>query len=284
MCERFLQANRKALEVRHNAAKTYDPVMEERAWKLFCLLPVWLLRRAPGDVRVSKEDLCRRFDLFAEGLLETLCDEAVAAITSIPQKQRHERTDEERAMAACRKVQLGEVSRARQCLTGAALAPGNLDTLTELQNKRPSRGVSTSLSTFVRLAFGIGREKFLKSLKTAPRGSSPGPGGCTYEHLKIMMDEEVLFEAVTSLAQAKIPSSIASALTSARLTALSKRDGGVRGIATGCSLRRLVARALPKFAFRGGMRTVLDTFSALPRMPVPQPLFQASTESDSITF
>ena len=33
---------------------------------------------------------------------------------------------------------------------------------------------------------------------------------------------------------------------SARLTALNKLDGGVRGIATGCSLRRLVARTLAK--------------------------------------
>ena len=32
----------------------------------------------------------------------------------------------------------------------------------------------------------------------------------------------------------------------ARLTALTKPDGGVRGIATGCSLRRLVARTLAK--------------------------------------
>ena len=32
----------------------------------------------------------------------------------------------------------------------------------------------------------------------------------------------------------------------ARLTALTKTDGGVRGIATGCSLRRLVARTLAK--------------------------------------
>ena len=36
------------------------------------------------------------------------------------------------------------------------------------------------------------------------------------------------------------------AFTSARLTALSKPDGGIRGIATGCTLRRLVARALAK--------------------------------------
>ena len=48
------------------------------------------------------------------------------------------------------------------------------------------------------------------------------------------------------LAQAKVPSSIASALMSARLTALVKTGGGVRSVATGCSLRRLVARAPAK--------------------------------------
>ena len=37
-----------------------------------------------------------------------------------------------------------------------------------------------------------------------------------------------------------------AAFTSARLTALSKPDGGIRGIATGCTLWRLVARALAK--------------------------------------
>ena len=32
----------------------------------------------------------------------------------------------------------------------------------------------------------------------------------------------------------------------ARLTALTKPNGGVRGIATGCTVRRLVARTLAK--------------------------------------
>ena len=50
----------------------------------------------------------------------------------------------------------------------------------------------------------------------------------------------------SSLAQAKLPVEIASGLSGARLTALAKPDGGVRGIATGCSLRRLVARTLAK--------------------------------------
>ena len=57
---------------------------------------------------------------------------------------------------------------------------------------------------------------------------------------------ELLFEACTSLAQATLPSEISAALMSARLTALTKPDGGVRCIATGCTLRRLVARTLAK--------------------------------------
>ena len=78
----------------------------------------------------------------------------------------------------------------------------------------------------------LDRQKFFESLKSAPHGSSPGPGGCTCEHLRILLDDvvttELLFEACTSLAQATLPSEISAALMSARL----KPDGGVRGIAT----------------------------------------------------
>ena len=44
---------------------------------------------------------------------------------------------------------------------------------------------------------------------------------------------EFLFEACTRLAQATLPSEISAALMSARLTALTKPEGGVRGLATG---------------------------------------------------
>ena len=90
----------------------------------------------------------------------------------------------------------------------------------------------------------------MRSLRTAPRGSSPGPGGCTYEHLKIVLEEEEMFdlllEAANSVAQAAVPEEVSAALMSARLTALSKKDGRVRGIVSGCSVRRLVARTLAK--------------------------------------
>ena len=50
----------------------------------------------------------------------------------------------------------------------------------------------------------------------------------------------VLLEAVTSLAQGRVPLTISSALLRARFTALKKPDGEVRGMATGCTLRRSV--------------------------------------------
>ena len=94
----------------------------------------------------------------------------------------------------------------------------------------------------------LGRSIFLKSLQTARRGSSPGPGGYTNEHFKvlILMDDTDAFalflKAASSFAQARVPTEIAIPLVSARLTALVKEDGGVRGIATG----RLVARSLAR--------------------------------------
>ena len=95
----------------------------------------------------------------------------------------------------------------------------------------------------------VDRKIFMRSLNSAPKGSSPGPGGCTYEHLRALLDDadtfKLLFEAVSSLAQATVPPETGAALT-ARLTAPSKPDGGVRGVATGCSLRRLVAGTLAK--------------------------------------
>ena len=227
--------------------------MEERSWKMFCLLLFLLLHR-PVNKSTIKEVLYRRFDLFGVGAWDTLVDEAVASIPQARPTPRRSWNMEDRGKAACQKVKFGEITRARQCLTGAALAPGNDDTFDELQRKRPQE-IQRELPEHVRgfvpdSPLALDRVAFMKSLKTSPRGSSPGPGGCTYEHLKVLLDEtdifELLFDAVTSLAQARVPASISKALTSARLTALTKKDGRVRGIATGCSLRRLTARTLAK--------------------------------------
>ena len=167
--------------------------------------------------------------------------------------QSHTNNGERRALAAFRKVQAGEVTRARQCLTGASVAPGTDETFRALQSRPqevqraiPRAVVEWEPESPVQIDMKI----FLQSLRTAPKGFSPRPGGFTCEHLRVLLDVvatfDLLLEAASSLAQANLPVEIATALTGAHLTALTKPDGGVRGIATGCSLRRLVARTLAK--------------------------------------
>ena len=101
-----------------------DVQRETRAWKLFTLLPFRLLRRVPGQSHVSKDELHARFNEFGDGQWAELLDEALQPTTVNVPRSMSVDSAERRAEAAERKVMLGEVSRARQCLTGAALAPG----------------------------------------------------------------------------------------------------------------------------------------------------------------
>ena len=55
---------------------------------------------------------------------------------------------------------------------------------------------------------------------------------------------ELLAEASTLLGQARVPADVCKALAMARLTALRKPDGAVRGIATGDMFRRLVCQGV----------------------------------------
>ena len=153
---------------------------------------------------------------------------------------------------ACQKVRIGEVSRIRQFLTGTSVAPGTDDIFRELPDRRPQvqrRELPREVLEHVpERSVVLDRKTFFDSLPSAPGGSSAGPGGCTYEHLKLMLDEtdsqELLLATCNLLAQGKVPAVIGTALTGARLTALTKPNGGVREIATGCTVRRLVKRSV----------------------------------------
>ena len=72
--------------------------------------------------------------------------------------------------------------------------------------------------------------------------------GMTTEHLRPLLDEgrslELFSEVCSRLAQAKVARTVVDMVRSGRLTALTKPDGGVRGIVAGDVIRRLVARTM----------------------------------------
>ena len=69
-----------------------------------------------------------------------------------------------------------------------------------------------------------------------------------YEHLRVLLDDDDLWgmfvDMAGEFAQAAAPAEVMQALRLGRLTALNKKDDGVRGIVAGSVMRRLVCRAI----------------------------------------
>ena len=114
-----------ALRERYRARQEQDAVAEERAWKLFGLVPAMLLHRPRGTGSGGRDELAQRADEFASGHFRDLLEMA-SRHAAESRKWGHTQDDdtmERRGRAAQRRVESGQVSRARHELTGAALAP-----------------------------------------------------------------------------------------------------------------------------------------------------------------
>ena len=155
---------------------------------------------------------------------------------------------------ACAQVRRGELSRARQTLTGAPLAPSNADALRLLSDpdKHPPHPRHPIPDDVVRFCAAnplcLKAAELGEALRTAKRGSAAGLSG-SVEHYRLLLEDEealdLLAHAASLLTNADALADVLRALALSRLTALSK-PGGVRGIATGDTLRRLVSRTLAR--------------------------------------
>ena len=132
----FRQAVRSVLEVRHEAVRSQDIVTETRAWNIFCLFPVFLWRRPASGGHVSREDIFDRYDKFTQGEWLALNNDAILSDHKV-RSSSSAPTLAARGRAACQKMQLGDVSRARQCLTGESVVQGNEEAFRAMQDRRP---------------------------------------------------------------------------------------------------------------------------------------------------
>ena len=257
-CPRFMRgryrhAQRIALDEADTAARTGDATAECRAWKLFGLLSRLLLHRPQSEGHVGKKELEQRCEAFARGEWLSLLASAQAQSRGVASKKNRSASEERRRRqeSALAKIRLEECGKARQVLTSSAVAPGTRSTREQLDSRpqRLSEELPADVVRFVPEApVDVPFASYVRTLKSAPRGSAGGPGDTTNEHLKIALDDEdtavLMHRAVLRLARAEVPEDIADAFMSARMTALVKPNGGIRGIATGTSFRRLVAGCL----------------------------------------
>ena len=174
-----------------------------------------LLRRPKAQSKLGKDLLNARFDAFARGKWADLLLSDYTPTLQATQPE-HPPSLERRALQAQASIQLGEVSRARHKLVGAPLAPRTDVTFDALQSKRP-KVAQSPIPDDIRnyhppKPVSLDRQTVITCLTTAPRGASPGPGGLTYEHLKLVLDEgdllELMIAALEDLARARLPEPI----------------------------------------------------------------------------
>ena len=165
--------------------------------------------------------------------------------------------DEERirrGVVAQSRIEQSQVLRAQQALTGAALAPRNEHTREQLQNWLPQNHRQEIPQEVMQFSpdspLTLDPHTFAKCLRNAPSGSAPGPGGCSNQMLKTCQEDAELLqlrtETAEDLATAAIPQCIFHAFRQATMTALMNPDGGIPGIATNTSFRRLVSNSLAR--------------------------------------
>ena len=216
------------------------------------LFPRMLLHRPPRGGLISKAKLSERFDKFVRGEWNQLirasmqCDEI--AVVSRRRKGRRGNDQEHRATRALNFVQVGELSSARQALERVEIAPGNDDTLKQLCDisKRPDRlrdPIPQEVLEYVpTIPFDLDETMFLMNVRFAKWGFAGGPSGMPVEHLCPFLDSprdhRLFHNLAESLARGMLLESTVESIRLGRMTALSKRDGGVRGIVTGDVVRR----------------------------------------------
>jgi hypothetical protein len=271
-----------------------------------CILPAG---RGPreGDAYSQSKVVRERLRRWRAGEVAELWEEAVALTQLRPrakEKRRQavegEKTLQERnAERATRLVQEGQYARGLQALASLGMAEATDDTAEVMRAKHPpapppldpragsTPSASTSPPSSPPLSFSQAQVK-KASLSFRP-GSAPGPSGLRPEHLRAALkgappnraDSALagLTRVVNLMAAGGVPACVAPYLCGARLHAALKKDGGLRPVAIGNLLRRLVSKlvaaallnkAAGRFSphqlgvgVRGGCEAVLHTLRRL---------------------
>ncbi|CAI5998832.1 unnamed protein product [Closterium sp. NIES-64] len=165
---------------------------------------------------------------------------------------------------AARFAKCGDWSRSLAALEAGEFAPPSSETISSLSSKHPPapQPLPHWISTFTPDSYPQLSAPLLHlALRSAPRGTAAGPSGWLIEHLRdtfLTSQQHLpsLLRLFQNWLQAELPLSVRSYYTASTLVALKKPQGGVRPIAIGEVLPRLLSRCIT-LMFKQQMR---DTF------------------------
>lgn len=172
--------------------------------------------------------------------------------------ERQKRSDGDVAKAVNRKLQDGNVSGAVKMLAEeVCVSAASTEVLQSLLEKHPSnepideKHFTVTADTISDLT----TDEIADAVRTFPGGSAGGLDSmrpCYLKELLVARGQaggsllRALSSVIVVMLQGKVPSSIIPVLYGASLFPLAKKDGGIRPIAVGCTLRRLVSKIVSK--------------------------------------
>ena len=171
--------------------------------------------------------------------------------------------DSKMAAAVTSKLEAGNFRAAIRIISSSDTpAPVNMETLQALQQKHPAAASDrrppcdpAGNQRFEPLQ--VSKEDVLRALRSFPLGSSGGPDGLTPQHINDLLagaTDDSLQSAVVDLVNVLLAGSCCKEINTivfgGRLIALTKKDGGIRPISVGYTLRRLAAKCANNYVIK----------------------------------
>ena len=240
----------------------------EQAWTEWAMLPKCVLFAPPRQGKSNKSNtlafIKNRCERWLEGeRMELWLDGPGMRLrrrnTKASKTSNQPDTDTEQRQQRCLELAAdGQYSKAAKALVNPRPLERNEATEKSLQEKHPLAQSEVDLTDLAAPDRAQVPEfdgtQVKKMLKSFSRGTAPGPSGLRAQHLKDAIrsahgDEAT--EQITSicniLARGDAPENISQYLAGATLMALEKPGGGIRPIAIGEVIRRLVSKCFCKY-------------------------------------
>ena len=223
------------------------------------ILPAGKSPPHPGDTSQASK-IKDRIKRWKQGSYNELWEEAISQQKEPNQPRRKKKQPQEEvtqevrnARRSLKLIKEGQYTRAAQALVSPGLAEQSRATVSTMESLHPQcpriipRETEPS-SPPMRFS----HEQVVKAVMTFKAGSAPGPSGLRAEHLKAATKSapanrtdkavEALTKMVNVLAAGQLPEEAAPYFSGARLYAGNKKSGGIRPIAVGDIIRRLVSK------------------------------------------
>ena len=229
-------------------------------WKKFFAVSKCVLRASDRGGKKHKQQqensMMNRFERWRSGEYAALWYEADSMKQA---KYKSNSTMEALASRAKTLCLQGQFGRAAKILSLEGIAPDNRKTLIELKKLHPEgNAILEPLEDYSCGAYQFDEGKVVLQLQSFSKFTAAGPSKMYPEHLLHAINCSIsdqskramnsLTKLVNLASRGQLPSFVAPAFCSATLTALNKKKTGIRPIAVGEVIRRLVAKCIAKEA------------------------------------